>query len=131
MLIYVGITFQTIFSLLQFPADAIPWYGTSLSALAAWHGFCKSFNFTFDNWRVIQYGLLNALGFAMSFIGCTFLNENSPTLASVVLQLAGPVTSLILIIHPQWNVFGQINYVGYKLGGVILLIIAGLFYHFW
>ncbi|CAJ1008926.1 hypothetical protein Q4I28_004239 [Leishmania naiffi] len=131
MLLVVGLLFQLLVSFIMFPVDAIPWFGTSSSVLHAWEGFRNSIDFIFASWIHARHGLLLTLGFAMSFVGCTYLNEHSPTLASVVLQLAGPITSLVIIIIPQWNVYQDSSSVGHKVGGVILLLIAALLYHLW
>ncbi|GET88947.1 hypothetical predicted multipass transmembrane protein [Leishmania tarentolae] len=131
VLLLVGMLFQLLVSFVVFPVDAIPWFGTSDSALHAWEGLRDSIDFIFASWLHVRHGLLLTLGFAMSFIGCTYLNEHSPTLASVVLQLAGPITSLTIIIVPQWNVYKDSSSVGNKVGGVILLLAAALLYHLW
>ncbi|AYU79193.1 hypothetical protein LdCL_240016100 [Leishmania donovani] len=131
VLLVVGMLFQLLVSFVVFPVDAIPWFGTSDSVLHAWEGFRNSMDFIFASWLHVRHGLLLTLGFAMSFIGCTYLNEHSPTLASVVLQLAGPITSLTIIIIPQWNVYQDSSSVGHKVGGVILLLVAALLYHLW
>ncbi|KAK7194157.1 hypothetical protein NESM_000329300 [Novymonas esmeraldas] len=131
VLLVVGLLFQLLVSFVVFPVDAIPWFGTSNSVLHAWQGFCSSMDFIFSSWLHVRHGVLMSLGFAMSFVGCTYLNEHSPTLASVVLQLAGPITSLIIIIVPQWNVYQDNSNVGQKVGGVILLLVAALLYHLW
>lgn len=131
VLLVGGVLFQLLVTFVVFPVDAIPWFGTSSTALEAWYGFRNSMDFIFSSWFHIRHGLLYTLGFAMSFVGCTYLNEHSPTLASVVLQLAGPITSLVIIIIPQWNVYQDSSSVGQKVGGVILLLAAALLYHFW
>lgn len=130
-LLYVGVFFQIIVTFVCFPVDAIPWFGTSATVVDAWGAFANSVNFIFDSWINVRYGLLYSLGFAMSFIGCAYLNEHSPTLSSVVLQLAGPVTSLMIVLVPQWNVYHDVNHVGEKIGGIILLFCAAFLYHFW
>ncbi|KAG5503448.1 hypothetical protein JKF63_05587 [Porcisia hertigi] len=131
VLLVVGLFFQLLISFAAFPVDATPFLGSSTSAPHAWEGFRNSINFIFSSWLHVRYGLLVTLGFAMSFVGCTYLNEQSPTLASVVLQLAGPITSLVIIIIPQWNVFQDSISVGEKVGGVILLLLATLLYNLW
>lgn len=131
VLLVVGMLFQLLVSFVVFPVDAIPWFGTSDSVQHAWEGLRSSMDFIFASWLHVRHGLLLTLGFAMSFIGCTYLNEHSPTLASVVLQLAGPITSLTIIIIPQWNVYQDSSSVGHKVGGVILLLVAALLYHLW
>lgn len=131
ILLVGGLLFQLLISFVCFPIDAIPWFGTSDTALETWYGFSNSVNFVFASWHNVKYGMLYSLGYAMSFIGCTYLNEHSPTLASVVLQLAGPITSLVIIIIPQWDVYGSSGNVGQKVGGVVLLLVAALLYHIW
>ncbi|KAG5500752.1 hypothetical protein JIQ42_04777 [Leishmania sp. Namibia] len=131
VLLVVGLLFQLLVSFVVFPVDAIPWFGTSDSVQHAWEGLRNSMDFIFASWLHVRHGLLLTLGFAMSFVGCTYLNEHSPTLASVVLQLAGPITSLVIIIVPQWNVYQDSSSVGHKVGGVILLLVAALLYHLW
>ncbi|KAG5477759.1 hypothetical protein LSCM1_05057 [Leishmania martiniquensis] len=131
VLLVVGLLFQLLVSFLMFPVDAIPWLGTSDSVEHAWEGLRHSMDFIFASWIHVRHGLLLTLGFAMSFVGCTYLNEHSPTLASVVLQLAGPITSLVIIIVPQWNVYKDSSSVGHKVGGVILLLVGALLYHLW
>lgn len=130
-LLYVGIFFQLVVSLVCFPVDAIPWFGTSASVGDAWDAFSSSIVFIFASWDDVRYGLLYSFGFALSFIGCTYLNEHSPTLSSVVMQLAGPVTSLMLIIVPQWNITEDGTNLGEKISGTILLFLAAILYHFW
>lgn len=130
-LLYLGIFFQLVVSVVCFPVDAIPWYGTSATVGDAWDAFSSSIVFMFASWDNVRYGLLYSLGFAMSFIGCTYLNEHSPTLSSVVMQLAGPVTSLMLIIVPQWNITEDGTNLGEKISGTILLFLAAMLYHFW
>eukprot|EP00796_Vickermania_ingenoplastis_P007456 gene7456-5253_t len=131
VLLYVGVFFQTLVTFVCFPVDAIPWFGTSDTVGDAWAAFANSVNFIFDSWFNVRYGLLYSLGFAMSFIGCTYLNEHSPTLASVVLQLAGPVTSFMIVIVPKWNVYQEDYDIGQQMGGIILLLVAAALYHFW
>ncbi|CAD2219880.1 hypothetical protein AGDE_08659 [Angomonas deanei] len=131
VLLVVGLFFQLFVSFILFPIDAIPWFGTSSTAKEAWTGFQQCFIFIFQSWLNVRYGLLYSLGYAMSFLGCTYLNEHSPTLASVVLQLAGPITSIVILIIPQWNVYQDHGNVGHKVGGVILLFVAALLYHLW
>ncbi|RNF24519.1 hypothetical protein TcG_00683 [Trypanosoma cruzi] len=131
VLLLVGIVFQALVSFACVPMDAIPWFGVSPTAADAWTGFRASCDYIFKNWNNVRYGILHTLGFFMSFVGCAYLNERSPTLASVVLQLSGPVTSLMLIIVPVWDVYGAHGILGHKIGGVILLLIAGLMYHVW
>ncbi|EKF39464.1 hypothetical protein MOQ_000309, partial [Trypanosoma cruzi marinkellei] len=131
VLLLVGIVFQALVSFACVPMDAIPWFGKAPNAADAWTSFRASCDFIFKNWNNVRYGILHTLGFFMSFVGCAYLNERSPTLASVVLQLSGPVTSLMLIIVPKWDVYGAHGILGHKIGGVILLLIAGLMYHVW
>lgn len=131
VLLLGGLLFQLFISFVIFPVDAIPWFGTSATVAEAWHGFADTVDFLFASWHNIRYGLLYSLGFIISFIGCTFLNEHSPTLASLVLQLAGPITSLVLILVPQWDVYKIDVSVWQKLVGVGLLLLASLCYHVW
>lgn len=130
-LLYVGIFFQVVVSFVCFPVDAIPWFGTSNTVNEAWIAFSTSIVFIFSSWDHVRYGLLYSFGFAQSFIGCTYLNEHSPTLSSVVMQLAGPVTSLMLIIVPQWNITEDGTNLPEKICGTILLFLAAVCYHFW
>ncbi|RNF14825.1 uncharacterized protein Tco025E_05696 [Trypanosoma conorhini] len=131
VLLLVGMAFQTLVSVACVPLDAIPWFGKASNATEAWAGFAASCNFIFAEWNNIRYGMLHTLGMLMSFVGCTYLNERSPTLASVVLQLSGPLTGLLLVIVPKWDVYGAHGVLAHKLGGVIMLIVAGMMYHVW
>ncbi|RNF01799.1 hypothetical protein TraAM80_06796 [Trypanosoma rangeli] len=131
VLLLVGMAFQTVVSLACVPMDVIPWFGKASNASEAWAGFVASCNFIFSGWYNIRYGLLHTLGMLMSFVGCAYLNERSPTLASVVLQLSGPLTGLVLVIAPKWDVYGEHGVLWHKIGGVIMLIVAGLMYHVW
>ncbi|CCW62545.1 unnamed protein product [Phytomonas sp. EM1] len=131
VLLVGSILFQIILVIVLIPIDAIPWFGTSSSASDAAKGFSESFKLIFSSWHNIRYGLLTSFGTLLSFVGCTYLNEESPTLASVVLQIAGPFTSLVIIVFPQWNVYGDKAEPGYKVGGVVLLFVAAFLYHMW
>lgn len=130
-LVFLGVLFEALVIFLCFPVDAIPWFGTSSSVGEAWGAFTYSVSYIFESWDHIRYGCLYSLGFAMSFIGCSYLNEQSPTLSSVVLQLAGPVTSLMIVIVPAWNVYDEQSHTAQKIGGIVLLFMAAVLYHFW
>lgn len=131
VLLVCGVFVQLLFTLCCFFVDVIPWFGTSNSVGEAWNAFESSVIFIFDSWFNVKYGLLYSLGFAMSFIGCTYLNEHSPTLASIVLQLAGPVTSLMIVLVPSWNVYHDEFQVWWKISGIVLLFMAAGLYQLW
>ncbi|CBH17526.1 hypothetical protein, conserved [Trypanosoma brucei gambiense DAL972] len=131
LVLFLGIIFQAMVSFAFVPIDAIPGFGNSKDMKESWKNFSATFDFVFASWFNLRFGLLYTLGFLMSFIGCAYLNERSPPLASVVLQLAGPITSLVLIIIPEWDVFGEHGILSHKASGVIFLIIAGWAYHVW
>ncbi|KAG8347294.1 hypothetical protein ERJ75_001521900 [Trypanosoma vivax] len=131
VLLFFGIVVQALVTFACVPVGAIPWFGGFDSVADAWRTFVATFNIIFESWENVRYGVVYTIGFFMSFLGCAYLNERSPTLASVVMQMAGPITSLVLIIAPAWDVFGEHGILGHKIGGVIMLLLAGCAYHVW
>nr|CCC95186.1 conserved hypothetical protein [Trypanosoma congolense IL3000] len=131
LILFLGILFQMLVTFALVPVDAIKGFGSSNGMAHSWDNLQVTFHAIFESWHNLRYGVLHTFGFMLSFVGCAYLNERSPTLASVILQMAAPITSLTLIIVPQWDVFGEHGIVGYKVSGVLMLLIAGWSYHVW
>lgn len=98
---------QLVFSLLLLPADALPWFGNSETVSDTWSNFIDGLNSVFTDRKNAIYGILFTLGFVFNYLGAAYLNHYSVALCSIVTQLSSPITALILVIVPKWNVHDE------------------------
>ena len=93
--------FTMLLSVALLPIDVIPWFGTSPTMELSWQRFTAGLNFIFHNTsHNIVYGACYIGSELSTYLSCAYLNEYSPTLSSFVVQLAGPVTALFVIVFP-------------------------------
>lgn len=128
------IQFGWLFLLL--PADAIPWFGTSTSVHQAGSRLMSSFRCIFtahgdscDNTYI--YFILFNVAFVSFYVGTAYLNQYSPPLCSMVIQITSPVSAILLMAFPVLNVNAQATSVGPTIGAILLLVIGTLFYAYW
>ncbi|KAG5511927.1 hypothetical protein JKF63_07752 [Porcisia hertigi] len=125
-------TIQMCFTLFLLPADALPWWGNSDSVRSTWSNFVEGLGCVFTIQENFFYCFLYTLGFVFTYIGCAYLNHYSAALCSIVSQLSSPVTALILVIVPSWNVHPNGESPWYlNLIAILFLCVAALIYVVW
>lgn len=122
------LTVQVFVTMLFFPLDSVPWFGSSTSFSQTWTG-------TIDGVRCIGecqhnaiYFALYVIGFVVSRASNAFLNHYSPTLGAFINQFGGPISALLLIIIPSWST--SPNHAAWYLQVICLglLVISSLVY---
>ncbi|KAK7199023.1 hypothetical protein NESM_000870500 [Novymonas esmeraldas] len=123
---------QMCFTLCLLPADALPWWGNSKTVSATWGNFIEGVRCVFTIGDNFLYCFLYTLGFVFTYVGCAYLNHYSAALCSIVTQLSSPVTALMLVIVPSWNV--QVDGDSpwyYNVIAILCLCVAALLYVVW
>lgn len=124
--------FQMCFTLALLPADAIPWWGNSNSVSETWTNFEDGIVCVFTIRKNFIYGFLYTLGFVLTYFGCAYLNHYSVGLCSIVGQLSSPITALVLVLVPSWNVMEGGDSPWYcSVVAIFLLSVAALVYVLW
>lgn len=124
-------TLQALMSLLLLPMDALPWFGGSDSVhevLSNLHDGVLCI------WRCphnLQYCLLYSAGFVMVYIAAAYLNRYSVTMCSMVSQLSGPITALLLLAFPVLNMTGDTAPWYISIISIALLAIGTALYVYW
>lgn len=126
-----GCTFQLLLTFALLPVNMLQ--GATLPQ--TWTEFVSALGCVFTCEHSLQYGLLYSLGYVMSYLGSAYLNEYSPTVSSLVQQLGGPVTALVVVAVPRWNVTasGKTTFWGvvWQLVSVALLFMSCATYNRW
>ncbi|KAG5508343.1 hypothetical protein JIQ42_08266 [Leishmania sp. Namibia] len=133
LVMLAGETFiQMCFTLSLLPADALPWWGNSDTVSATWENFIDGIRCVFTIRENFLYCFLFTLGFLFTYVGCAYLNHYSAALCSIVTQLSSPVTALMLVIVPSWNVQVDGDSPWYNnLIAIFFLCVAALIYVMW
>ncbi|KPA73649.1 hypothetical protein ABB37_09781 [Leptomonas pyrrhocoris] len=133
LVMLAGETFlQMCFTLALLPADALPWWGNSATVSATWDNFREGLRCVFTIQENFLYCFLYTLGFVFTYVGCAYLNHYSAALCSIVSQLSSPVTALMLVIVPSWNVQDDGDSPWYcNVVAIVFLAVAALLYVLW
>lgn len=133
LVMLAGETFiQMCFTLSLLPADALPWWGNSDTVAATWENFKEGIRCVFTIQENFLYCFLYTLGFIFTYVSCAYLNHYSAALCSIVSQLSSPVTALMLVIVPSWNVQEDGDSPWYcNVVAIFFLCIAALLYVLW
>jgi drug/metabolite transporter (DMT)-like permease len=133
LVMLAGETFiQMCFTLSLLPADALPWWGNSDTVQETWANFREGLHCVFTIRENFLYCFLYTLGFVFTYVGCAYLNHYSAALCSIVSQLSSPVTALMLVIVPSWNVQQDGDSPWYcNVIAILLLCVAALLYVLW
>lgn len=133
LVMLAGETFiQMCFTLSLLPADALPWWGNSERVDLTWDNFKEGIRCVFTIRENFLYCFLYTLGFVFTYVGCAYLNHYSAALCSIVSQLSSPVTALVLVLVPSWNVQEDGDSPWYcNVIAIVFLCIAALLYVMW
>lgn len=126
-------TAQILFTLCLLPADALPWWGNSSTVGESWKSFTDGIVCVFTVRSNFLFGFLYTLGFVFTYVGCAYLNHYSVALCSIVSQLSSPLTALLLVLVPSWNVQGGGEDTPWymSLVAILLLCLAAFVYVVW
>eukprot|EP00744_Colponema_vietnamica_P008403 GILI01011989.1.p1 GENE.GILI01011989.1~~GILI01011989.1.p1 ORF type:complete len:593 (-),score=87.74 GILI01011989.1:338-2116(-) len=103
-MLFGDVGFQLILSFMLLPADALPWWGGANSVEHAWKHFSDGTREVFTQKENFFYCAIYSGGYIMQYISAAYLNHYSATLSTMVSQLSSPITALVLIIIPSWDV---------------------------
>ncbi|KAG8343423.1 putative transmembrane protein [Trypanosoma vivax] len=120
-----GTTIQLVLIMLMLPTDALPWWGGSRSVSEVWTNLLNGIKCVLECETNLLHCVVYTAGFTFTYIGAAHLNQQSPTLCSMVGQLSSPITALLLILVPSWNI--QEGYTPWYLSvSAIVLLFGGL-----
>eukprot|EP00758_Cryptobia_borreli_P009864 Tbor_TRINITY_DN5518_c0_g4::TRINITY_DN5518_c0_g4_i1::g.13148::m.13148 len=122
---------QFLMTLALMPCDAIPWYGGSSSVKQTWHNFTNDTTEMFTNSRNFFFGCVYSIGFVFTYIGGAYLNQYSPTLCCMIGQLSAPITAIILIIVPAWNLAPGNSPWYFDVIAIVMLTVGTILYFAW
>jgi hypothetical protein len=133
VLVFGSSVVQAVLLFCYFPLEWQPWYGGVASAEAARQNLADNYRCVFFHCEATNfaYYVAFAVSYAASMGGSAILNHYSAPLCSMVTQLAAPITGLLLIIIPAWNVSGQSYVLGSTLGALALVTSGSILYVYW
>lgn len=122
---------QLLFIMMLLPADAIPWWGQSDTVPDAWSNFVSGLSCLFTCSENFLFCMVYSAGFVFTYVGSAYLNHYSPTLCGMIGQLSSPVTALLLVLIPSWNLNpGQTPWY-LSVIAIVLLSVGTLIYGMW
>ncbi|KPI83921.1 hypothetical protein ABL78_7039 [Leptomonas seymouri] len=124
-------TIQALMALFLMPMDALPWFGGSDSIQEVWQNLDEGVDCVLHCPHNMRYCLLYSAGFVLVYIAAAYLNRYSVTLCSMVSQLSGPVTALVLIVFPSLNITGDAAPWYISVFAVVLLALGTAIYVYW
>ncbi|KPA73648.1 hypothetical protein ABB37_09780 [Leptomonas pyrrhocoris] len=124
-------TLQALMGFLLMPMDALPWFGGSDSLREVWQNLDDGVDCVLHCPRNLRYCLLYSMGFVLVYIASAYLNRYSVTLCSMVSQLSGPITALVLIAFPALNMTGDAAPWYVSVFAVVLLSCGTIIYVYW
>lgn len=124
-------TIQALMAFVLMPLDAMPWFGGSDSIQEVWQNLDDGVDCVLHCPRNLRYCLLYSMGFVLVYIAAAYLNRYSVTLCSMVSQLSGPITALVLIAFPSLNMTGDAAPWYVSVFAVVLLSFGTVIYVYW
>lgn len=126
-----GTTIQSLLTLLFMPFDALPWFGGSASMSDTWVNFTEGIDCLFHCPGNLACCCLYSMGFVLVYLSAAYLNQYSVTLCSMVSQMSGPITALILLGFPPLNLSGDVAPWYASVGAITLLLTGTFLYVVW
>jgi hypothetical protein len=117
-----GVQFVT--TLLVWPVDALPWFGSSSSLAESWTRNKSSLICIVTCENNALYMLAFVFGFFLLHISMTFLNQYSPTLGAVIMSMSCPTVACLLLAIPSWNVYDLPASWPYEAAAIVVLLVA-------
>jgi hypothetical protein len=104
VMLAVDTFFQLLATLAASPIDTIPGFGRSATLTETFQSVRDGLDHARNSG---SFGLYIA-GFAVSHVAMTYLNHYNATFVALVTVAAAPVTAIVLVIHPAWDVNGEV-----------------------
>ncbi|KAG5487739.1 hypothetical protein LSCM1_08105 [Leishmania martiniquensis] len=124
-------TIQAILAFVLMPMDALPWFGGSSSIQEVVQNLEDGIDCVLHCPRNMRYCILYSTGFVLVYIASAYLNRYSVTLCSMVSQLSGPITALVLIAFPSLNMTGDASPWYVSVFAILLLSCGTVMYVYW
>ncbi|KAG5512395.1 hypothetical protein GH5_08245 [Leishmania sp. Ghana 2012 LV757] len=124
-------TIQAILAFVLMPMDALPWFGGSSSIQEVVQNLNDGIECVLHCPRNMRYCILYSTGFVLVYIASAYLNRYSVTLCSMVSQLSGPITALVLIAFPSLNMTGDASPWYVSAFAILLLSCGTVMYVYW
>lgn len=122
---------QALLAFVLLPMDALPFFGGSDSISDAIKNLDEGMDCVLHCPRNLRYCLLYSTGFVLVYIAAAYLNRYSVTLCSMVSQLSGPITALLLIAFPKLNVSGDESAWYVSVFAILMLSCGTVIYVYW
>ncbi|KAK7199022.1 hypothetical protein NESM_000870400 [Novymonas esmeraldas] len=122
---------QAFLAFALLPMDALPWFGGSDSIREAVQNLDEGIDCVLHCPKNMRYCLLYSMGFVLVYIASAYLNRYSVTLCSMVSQLSGPITALVLVAVPSLNMTGDASPWYVSVLAVLLLSCGTVTYVYW
>jgi hypothetical protein len=127
-----GDTFsQFLMIMVLLPADALPFWGGADSVPGAWSNFSDGISCLFNCPKNFIYCCIYSGGFVFTYVGSAYLNQYSATLCCMIGQLSSPVTALLLILIPSWNLATGSTPWYLSVVAIVLLAVGTMVYSIW
>ncbi|CUG88141.1 transmembrane protein, putative [Bodo saltans] len=127
-----GDTFsQFLMIMLLLPADGLPFWGGADSVPGAWDNFSEGIQCLFNCPKNFIYCCIYSGGFVFTYVGSAYLNQYSATLCCMIGQLSSPVTALLLILIPSWNLATGSTPWYLSVIAIVLLAVGTMVYSIW
>ncbi|CAJ1985807.1 hypothetical protein conserved [Leishmania donovani] len=124
-------TIQAILAFVLMPMDALPWFGGSHSIREVVQNLDDGIDCVLHCPRNMRYCILYSTGFVLVYIASAYLNRYSVTLCSMVSQLSGPITALVLIAFPTLNMTDDASPWYVSVFAIFLLSCGTVLYVYW
>ncbi|CAG9567291.1 hypothetical protein LMJF_03_0650 [Leishmania major strain Friedlin] len=122
---------QAILAVVLMPMDALPWFGGSHSIREVVQNLDEGIDCVLHCPRNMRYCILYSTGFVLVYIASAYLNRYSVTLCSMVSQLSGPITALVLIAFPTLNMTDDASPWYVSVFAIFLLSCGTVLYVYW
>ncbi|EPY18200.1 hypothetical protein STCU_10123 [Strigomonas culicis] len=122
---------QSLITFALLPVDALPWFGTSTSVEAAWGNFMAGLDCLLHCPMNFICCCLYSSGFVLVYLAAAYLNQYSVTLCSMVSQLGGPITAILLLVFPVLNVTGDMAPWYWSALAIVAMIFGTFIYVLW
>lgn len=131
VLLCADTNFQLLFVTLLLPMDAVSWWGQSTSLPNAWGNFLDGIRCLINCDENFLFCMVYSAGFVFTYVGSAYLNHYSPTLCGMIGQLSSPITALVLVLIPSWNLNqGSAPWLDSVLA-IVALAVGTLLYSMW
>ncbi|GET85568.1 hypothetical protein LtaPh_0306000 [Leishmania tarentolae] len=122
---------QAVLAFVLMPVDALPWFGGSDSLREVVQNLDDGIDCVLHCPHNMRYCIMYSTGFVLVYIASAYLNRYSVTLCSMVSQLSGPITALVLILFPSLNMTADASPWYVSIFSIVMLACGTIMYVYW